>query len=168
MHQQQQQQQQQHRHMGGCGGGGRGRGRGVERQEVWAAEEEEEERMADRRRNSRGQGSDVGALRGGSREGWAAGEPREPAAPSRAEAWREPGGEVDEDHFERPNPVGRAGGFATSSGRGSAAGSASRGVDPAEGRGDNILCAVLALIKELDAQGLELVRRAIEQRQGEV
>eukprot|EP00927_Polykrikos_kofoidii_P000014 TRINITY_DN10007_c1_g1_i4.p1 TRINITY_DN10007_c1_g1~~TRINITY_DN10007_c1_g1_i4.p1 ORF type:complete len:448 (+),score=81.29 TRINITY_DN10007_c1_g1_i4:131-1474(+) len=35
-------------------------------------------------------------------------------------------------------------------------------------RADNILCAVLALIKELDRQGLELVRRAIEQRQGEV
>mmetsp|Transcript_10576 Transcript_10576/g.17299 ORF Transcript_10576/g.17299 Transcript_10576/m.17299 type:complete len:386 (+) Transcript_10576:87-1244(+) len=32
-------------------------------------------------------------------------------------------------------------------------------------RADNILCAVLALIKELDQQGLELVRRAIEQRQ---
>mmetsp|Transcript_75008 Transcript_75008/g.195410 ORF Transcript_75008/g.195410 Transcript_75008/m.195410 type:complete len:154 (-) Transcript_75008:65-526(-) len=153
--------------MGGCGGGGRGRGRGVERQEVWAAEEEEEERMADRRRNSRGQGSDVGAGHGGSREGWA-GEPRERAAPSPAEAWREPQGHVDEDHFERPNPAGRAGGFATSSGRGSAAGSAGRGGDPADGRGDNILCAVLALIKELDAQGLELVRRAIEQRQGEV
>lgn len=30
---------------------------------------------------------------------------------------------------------------------------------------DNILCAVLALIKELDSQGLELVRRAVEQRQ---
>jgi hypothetical protein len=30
---------------------------------------------------------------------------------------------------------------------------------------DNILCAVLALIKELDGQGLELVRRAVEQRQ---
>lgn len=29
---------------------------------------------------------------------------------------------------------------------------------------DNILCAVLALIKELDSQGLELVRRAVEQR----
>mmetsp|Transcript_13752 Transcript_13752/g.32314 ORF Transcript_13752/g.32314 Transcript_13752/m.32314 type:complete len:437 (+) Transcript_13752:67-1377(+) len=36
------------------------------------------------------------------------------------------------------------------------------------GRADNILCAVLALIKELDQQGLELVRRAIEQRQGEL
>jgi len=36
------------------------------------------------------------------------------------------------------------------------------------GRADNILCAVLALIKELDLQGLELVRRAIEQRQGEL
>jgi hypothetical protein len=35
-------------------------------------------------------------------------------------------------------------------------------------RADNILCAVLALIKELDRQGLELVRRAIEQRQGEL
>merc|ERR1712100_224332 len=35
-------------------------------------------------------------------------------------------------------------------------------------RADNILCAVLALIKELDGQGLELVRRAIEQRQGEL
>lgn len=34
-------------------------------------------------------------------------------------------------------------------------------------RADNILCAVLALIKELDKQGLELVRRAIEQRQCE-
>jgi len=34
-------------------------------------------------------------------------------------------------------------------------------------RADNILCAVLALIKELDQQGLELVRRAIEQRQCE-
>lgn len=32
-------------------------------------------------------------------------------------------------------------------------------------RADNILCAVLALIKELDQQGLELVRRAIEHRQ---
>lgn len=35
------------------------------------------------------------------------------------------------------------------------------------GRGENILCAVLALINELDGQGLELVRRAIEQRQGQ-
>lgn len=34
-------------------------------------------------------------------------------------------------------------------------------------RADNILCAVLALIKELDEQGLELVRRAIEQRQSD-
>jgi len=33
---------------------------------------------------------------------------------------------------------------------------------------DNILCAVLALIKELDRQGLELVRRAVEQRQDEL
>jgi len=33
---------------------------------------------------------------------------------------------------------------------------------------DNILCAVLALIKELDTQGLELVRRAVEQRQEDV
>jgi len=44
--------------------------------------------------------------------------------------------------------------------------------DPAAGAGgaraDNILCAVLALIKELDQQGLELVRRAIEQRQTEL
>lgn len=32
------------------------------------------------------------------------------------------------------------------------------------GRADNITCAVLALIKELDEQGLELVRRAVEQR----
>mmetsp|Transcript_41345 Transcript_41345/g.89382 ORF Transcript_41345/g.89382 Transcript_41345/m.89382 type:complete len:567 (+) Transcript_41345:107-1807(+) len=32
---------------------------------------------------------------------------------------------------------------------------------------DNILCAVLALIKELDGPGLELVRRAVEQRQHE-
>jgi hypothetical protein len=38
---------------------------------------------------------------------------------------------------------------------------------PSAARADNILCAVLALIKELDQQGLELVRRAIEQRQGE-
>lgn len=38
----------------------------------------------------------------------------------------------------------------------------------AAGRADNILCAVLALIKELDRQGLELVRRAIEQRQHEL
>lgn len=30
--------------------------------------------------------------------------------------------------------------------------------------GDNILCAVLALVKELDRQGLEVVRRAVEQR----
>jgi len=36
---------------------------------------------------------------------------------------------------------------------------------PNAARADNILCAVLALIKELDGQGLELVRRAIEQRQ---
>lgn len=41
------------------------------------------------------------------------------------------------------------------------------GAEPA-GRADNILCAVLALIKELDQQGLELVRRAIEQRQREL
>jgi len=31
-------------------------------------------------------------------------------------------------------------------------------------RTDNILCAVLALVKELDRQGLELVRRSVEQR----
>merc|ERR1719329_435221 len=36
------------------------------------------------------------------------------------------------------------------------------------GRVDNILCAVLALIKELDGQGIELVRRAVEQRQSEL
>lgn len=36
------------------------------------------------------------------------------------------------------------------------------------GRGDNILCAVLALTKELDRQGLELVRRAVQQRLGEL
>lgn len=35
-------------------------------------------------------------------------------------------------------------------------------------RADNILCAVLALIKELDQPGLELVRRAIEQRQADL
>jgi len=35
-------------------------------------------------------------------------------------------------------------------------------------RADNILCAVLALIKELDRQGLELVKRAVEQRQSEL
>lgn len=34
----------------------------------------------------------------------------------------------------------------------------------ASDRPDNILCAVLALVKELDVQGLELVRRAVEQR----
>jgi len=37
-------------------------------------------------------------------------------------------------------------------------------VDEHARRADNILCAVLALIKELDSQGLELVRRAVEQR----
>jgi len=37
-------------------------------------------------------------------------------------------------------------------------------VDGHARRADNILCAVLALIKELDSQGLELVRRAVEQR----
>lgn len=31
-------------------------------------------------------------------------------------------------------------------------------------KGDNILCAVLALVKELDRQGLEVVRRAVEQQ----
>lgn len=36
------------------------------------------------------------------------------------------------------------------------------------GRADNILCAVLALIKELDQQGLELVRRAVEHRSAEL
>eukprot|EP00746_Dinoflagellata_sp_MGD_P162997 gnl/MRDRNA2_/MRDRNA2_90817_c0_seq1.p1 gnl/MRDRNA2_/MRDRNA2_90817_c0~~gnl/MRDRNA2_/MRDRNA2_90817_c0_seq1.p1 ORF type:complete len:385 (+),score=64.91 gnl/MRDRNA2_/MRDRNA2_90817_c0_seq1:55-1209(+) len=35
-------------------------------------------------------------------------------------------------------------------------------------RSDNILCATLALIKELDYQGLELVRRSIEQRQDQL
>lgn len=35
---------------------------------------------------------------------------------------------------------------------------------PRKRRSDNILCAVLALIKELDHQGLELVRRAADQR----
>jgi len=35
-------------------------------------------------------------------------------------------------------------------------------------RADNILCAVLALIKELDGQGLELVRRAVDQRGSEL
>ncbi len=34
-------------------------------------------------------------------------------------------------------------------------------------RADNVLCAVLALVKELDDQGLELVARAIDQRQRE-
>lgn len=45
---------------------------------------------------------------------------------------------------------------------------AAEAVNQRSGRADNILCAVLALIKELDAQGLELVRRAVEQRGSEV
>eukprot|EP00928_Gymnodinium_smaydae_P008855 TRINITY_DN13255_c0_g1_i1.p1 TRINITY_DN13255_c0_g1~~TRINITY_DN13255_c0_g1_i1.p1 ORF type:complete len:475 (+),score=68.17 TRINITY_DN13255_c0_g1_i1:113-1537(+) len=48
------------------------------------------------------------------------------------------------------------------------AGDFGRSMDDRAARGDNILCAVLALIKELDRQGLELVRRAVEQRQDEL
>jgi len=33
-------------------------------------------------------------------------------------------------------------------------------------RNENILCAVLALLKELDESGLELVRRDIERKMG--
>jgi len=44
---------------------------------------------------------------------------------------------------------------------GGATGSAKR-------RPDNILCAVLALVKELDSQGLELVRRAVDQRSADL
>eukprot|EP00747_Dinoflagellata_sp_TGD_P214445 gnl/TRDRNA2_/TRDRNA2_87307_c0_seq1.p1 gnl/TRDRNA2_/TRDRNA2_87307_c0~~gnl/TRDRNA2_/TRDRNA2_87307_c0_seq1.p1 ORF type:complete len:466 (+),score=69.67 gnl/TRDRNA2_/TRDRNA2_87307_c0_seq1:45-1400(+) len=35
---------------------------------------------------------------------------------------------------------------------------------PSSARADNVLCAVLALVKELDQQGLELARRAVEQQ----
>jgi len=52
-------------------------------------------------------------------------------------------------------------------GTGGFGGSVGTGGEPSA-RADNILCAVLALIKELDRQGLELVRRAIEQRQNEM
>ncbi|CAK0829453.1 unnamed protein product [Prorocentrum cordatum] len=50
--------------------------------------------------------------------------------------------------------------------RGSAAGGAATPTGNAgtPARADNVLCAVLALVKELDDQGLELVRRAVEQR----
>jgi len=44
-------------------------------------------------------------------------------------------------------------------------------VQPDNGRGpraDNILCAVLALVKELDSQGLWLARRAVDQRLSEI
>lgn len=51
---------------------------------------------------------------------------------------------------------------------GGTSGGSPPGCQETAGRADNILCAVLALIKELDRQGLELVRRAIEQRQGEL
>mmetsp|Transcript_50489 Transcript_50489/g.97535 ORF Transcript_50489/g.97535 Transcript_50489/m.97535 type:complete len:415 (-) Transcript_50489:220-1464(-) len=39
---------------------------------------------------------------------------------------------------------------------------------PSKRRSDNILCAVLSLVKELDSQGLELVRRAVDQRSAEL
>jgi len=50
--------------------------------------------------------------------------------------------------------------------RGSAAGGTATPTGSAgtPARADNVLCAVLALVKELDDQGLELVRRAVEQR----
>lgn len=37
---------------------------------------------------------------------------------------------------------------------------------PADNRNENILCAVLSLIKELDQSGLELVQRDIERKLG--
>jgi len=61
-------------------------------------------------------------------------------------------------------------GTATGIGRGTDRGSAARGAATPSGsagapaRADNVLCAVLALVKELDDQGLELVRRAVDQR----
>ncbi|CAK0863905.1 unnamed protein product [Prorocentrum cordatum] len=61
-------------------------------------------------------------------------------------------------------------GTATGIGRGTDRGSAARGAATPSGsagapaRADNVLCAVLALVKELDGQGLELVRRAVDQR----
>jgi len=60
----------------------------------------------------------------------------------------------------------KAGCDAESEHHGSAPGGGNTSGEPA--RADNILCAVLALIKELDRQGLELVRRAIEQRRCEL
>lgn len=50
--------------------------------------------------------------------------------------------------------------------RGSGAGGAATppGNAGTPARADNVLCAVLALVKELDEQGLELVRRAVDQR----
>lgn len=51
-----------------------------------------------------------------------------------------------------------------SRGNGAGGNGAPSGGAGATARADNVLCAVLALVKELDDQGLELVRRAVEQR----
>lgn len=83
------------------------------------------------------------------------------------------GGQLDREFRDDPRrqPVGSGPGgqipidWTAGAGGG---GAGSGGQDTGAARADNILCAVLALIKELDGQGLELVRRAIEQRQGEL
>lgn len=74
----------------------------------------------------------------------------------------------DDSHMmDRPGWGGGAGVMIDGPAEGELRRGMSSNVDRA-GRADNILCAVMALIKELDRQGLELVRRAIEQRQGEL
>lgn len=99
------------------------------------------------------------------REAWSQEYAHERAPPSRASG--------------QPGPPARASGYPPSNMRqnvaveqspnapSSQSWSDQEGASPAQplSATDNILCAVLALIKELDTQGLELVRRAVEQRQ---